>query len=161
MSLILTGLALLVALTLIRRSLRLSLGLGGGLLAAVAGLHGTGESGPAAPRRSPPAEPRPWVTAPGTERLWVTAERLNRRSCPSTDCGSLGQFVLGEAVTGRERRDGWVRVSDPYDARCRDGVSARVDSGPAACSAANGIAAGQVAEWVSAEFLSATPPASR
>lgn len=159
MSVIVAGLALLVVLSLIRRSFRLSMGLGGVMVAAVAGLHG-GESGSTAPRTSPLAQPRPWVSAPGTERLWVTAERLNRRTCPSTDCGSVGQALLGEAVTVRERRGGWARISEPRDARCREGRSALVDSGTVDCTAPNGITDGRLAEWVSAEFLSATRPAT-
>lgn len=160
MSAILIGLALLVGLSLIRRSFRLVLGLGGALVAAAAAMQGDG-SGPAAPRVSPPAQPRPWVNAPGTERRWVVTDRVNRRTCPSTDCGSVGHLSFGDGVAVREERGGWARVSDPYDARCTEGRSALVGAGNAACAEVNGISGGQVAEWVSAEFLSTSrPPAA-
>ncbi|MCB1390986.1 MAG: hypothetical protein KDK12_17865 [Rhodobacteraceae bacterium] len=156
MSLVLVGLTVLLLLALVRRSFRLMLGLGGAL-ATVAGLGG-GDDSALAPRRSPAAEPRPWAVAPGTERLWVTAERLHRRTCPSTDCGSVGRLYFREAVTAREVRDGWVRITGRYDAQCRGGRSALVDSGTVDCSAANGIEGGRLAEWVSAEFLAPTRP---
>lgn len=157
MTAVLIGLALLVGLSLIRRSFKLVLGLGGGLAAAAAGWQGGGD-GPAAPRVSPPAQPRPWVSAPGTERRWVVTDRVNRRTCPSTECGSVGHLSFGDGVAVREERDGWARISAPYDARCAEGRSALVGAGNAACAEVNGIFGGQLAEWVSAEFLSTSRP---
>lgn len=157
MSLIVIGLGALVLLALLKRSFRLMMGLGGGLVAAALGLQG-GEDPATAPRRSPTAEARPWQNAPGTERLWVTTDRLHRRTCPSTDCGSLGWLALGEGVTVREIQNGWARISDPYDAACRGGASGMVETGNAACTQGNGIEGGRLAEWVSASFLSSTRP---
>ncbi|GAB1379170.1 SH3 domain-containing protein [Pararhodobacter aggregans] len=157
MSLIVIGLGALVLLALLKRSFRLMMGLGGGLVAAALGLQG-GEDPATAPRRSPTAEARPWQNAPGTERLWVTTDRLHRRTCPSTDCGSLGWLALGEGVTVREIQNGWARISDPYDAACRGGASGMVETGNTACTPGNGIEGGRLAEWVSASFLSSTRP---
>jgi len=157
-SLIFVGLGALLLLALLKRSFRLMMGLGGGMIAAALGLQGGGDSA-TAPRRSPPAEARPWETAPGTERLWVTTDRLHRRTCPSTECGSVGRLALGEGVTVREIQNGWARISDSYDAACRGGDSGMVETGNAACTPDNGIEGGRLAEWVSASFLSSTPPA--
>ncbi len=85
----------------------------------------------------------------GDERYWVTSERLNRRTCPSESCGVVGQLFFREGVTIHERRDGWVRASQTYDASCVGGRSEYVDTGNAACAPANGITDGQFAEWVS------------
>jgi len=106
----------------------------------------------------PDANPRPWVASEDDERYWVTSERLNRRTCPSESCGVVGQFFFREGVTIHERRDGWARVTQPYDASCVNRRSEYVDIGNAACDPANGITDGQFAEWVSAEYLSEDRP---
>jgi len=92
------------------------------------------------------------------EQLWVTSDRLNRRTCPSTNCGVVGQLFFREGVTVLEERDGWVRISKSYDASCRGGKSDYVESGNAECSPSNGIAGGQFSEWVFAKYLSSTRP---
>lgn len=92
------------------------------------------------------------------EQLWVTSDRLNRRTCPSTNCGVVGQLFFREGVTALEERDGWVRISKSYDASCRGGRSDYVDSGNASCLASNGITDGQFSEWVFAKHLSAKRP---
>jgi len=92
------------------------------------------------------------------EQRWVTAERLNRRTCPSTDCGVVGKLFHREAVRVHEERDGWVRVTRPYGAMCVNGKIGIVDTGEAACTEANGVEAGMMAEWVSAAYLSAARP---
>lgn len=102
--------------------------------------------------------PRPWAQPEGDNRQWVTSERLNRRTCPSESCEVVGQFFFREGVTIYETRDGWARVTEPYDASCASGRSEYVDSGNSACEPSNGITDGQFAEWVSAEFLSETRP---
>lgn len=91
-------------------------------------------------------------------KFWVTSERLNRRTCPSDNCGVVGQFFFREGTSVLERRDGWARVTELYDASCVNGRSQYVDTGNAACEPANGITDGQFAEWVSAEYLSDTRP---
>lgn len=89
---------------------------------------------------------------------WVTAERLNRRTCPSADCGSVGQFFSRDRVDVFEEKDGWVRVSQYYDASCWAGVTEYVDSGNDACTEENGVVDGRFAEWVSSEYLSPSRP---
>lgn len=89
---------------------------------------------------------------------WVTTDRLNRRTCPQSSCGIVGQQFLGEGVTIHEEREGWARITEPYDAACVNGVSDYVDSGNNACDEANGIVDGRFAEWVSTAYLSSERP---
>lgn len=92
------------------------------------------------------------------EQMWVATDRLNRRTCPSTECGVVGQLFFRESAVVIEQRDGWARISKFYDASCSGGRSAYVDKGNAACSPENGIVDGQFAEWVSMEHLVADRP---
>ena len=118
---------------------------------------------PAAPAgtvqaESPAPQPSP---APVSEpsRMWVAGERLARRTCPSEGCGIVGQYFFREAADVIETRDGWARVTQPYDASCNNGRSEYVDEGPADCTAANGITDGRFAEWVRLDGLVAARPA--
>ena len=90
--------------------------------------------------------------------LWVTSDRLNRRSCPNEKCGSVGQLFFRESATVYEEKNGWARITKYYDANCQSGKSLYVDSGNAKCTKENGITDGQFAEWVSTAHLSATQP---
>ncbi len=90
--------------------------------------------------------------------MWVTSDRLNRRTCASTQCGVVGVLFFRERVEILEESGGWVRVTKPYDAACTNGRSTYVDSGNTACEAENGIVDGQFAEWVSTDYLSSTEP---
>ena len=89
---------------------------------------------------------------------WVTADRLNRRTCPEVTCGSVGVLFFRGGVTVYEERNGWVRISRRYDASCYNGESEYVDSGNAACNEENGIVDGRFAEWVSEAYLSSERP---
>ena len=89
---------------------------------------------------------------------WVTADRLNRRTCPSTDCGIVGQYFFREGVSVFAEETGWMRVSRYYDAGCINGRSEWVDSGDDRCVPENGVADGNFAEWVAADLLSETRP---
>jgi hypothetical protein len=102
------------------------------------------------------AEP-PVQTEP-EDKYWVTIDRLNRRTCPSTACGIVGQLFFREAATVYEQRGGWARISNYYAASCVNGRSEYVDSGNNRCTHDNGIVDGKFAEWVSAEFLSQERP---
>jgi len=64
-----------------------------------------------------------------------------------------------EGVTPVEEKDGWVRVSRYYDARCVDGRSQYVDEGSAECTDANGITDGRFAEWIELTNLAEERPA--
>lgn len=92
------------------------------------------------------------------ERLWVTTQRLDRRTCPSERCGIVGQLFFREAVNVLERRGEWARITRPYDAACEGGRSPYVDRGNAACAAENGITDGKFAEWVMVASLSPNRP---
>ena len=94
----------------------------------------------------------------GAERLWVTSQRLDRRTCPSERCGIVGRLLFREAVNVLERRGEWARITGPYHAACEDGRSAYVDRGNADCTAENGITDGRLAEWVLAADLSPNRP---
>lgn len=88
------------------------------------------------------------------QKYWVAGNGLNRRTCPETKCGVVGQLQFREAVTVHEQRGSWARISEPYNASCIGGRSEFVDRGNAECDASNGIIDGQFAEWVAIEFLS-------
>lgn len=94
-----------------------------------------------------------------TGDAWVTADRLNRRTCPDTSCGIVGWLGFREKATVLEIDGGWARITKPYDASCRNGKSEYVDSGNAACTPGNGIVGGQFAEWVATTHLNNTRPA--
>lgn len=89
---------------------------------------------------------------------WVTSDRLKRRTCPSTDCGVVGELFFREKATIYEAENGWARITKPYQASCNNGLSDFVISGNAACISSNGIVNGQFSEWVSMEFLNETRP---
>jgi hypothetical protein len=91
--------------------------------------------------------------------MWVTSDRLNRRTCPRDNCGIVGKLFFRDLAKVRELRDGFARVSVFYDAGCSNGKSAYVVSGNATCTNENGVLDGKFAEWVSTEFLSNTRPA--
>ena len=95
-----------------------------------------------------------------SDQYWVTSDRLNRHTCPSTDCGIVGQLFFREEVNvfEDEDKDGWARVSRYYDASCTNGRSEYVDSGDNRCDPENGIVDGKFAEWVAADFLSEDRP---
>lgn len=89
---------------------------------------------------------------------WVSGDRLNRRTCPSTDCGVVGQLFHREGVNVLEERNGWGRIADYYETSCGKGRSAYVDTGNASGTPENGIENGQFAEWVSLEHLTNVRP---
>lgn len=91
--------------------------------------------------------------------VWVTVDRLNRRTCPNERCGSVGVLDFREKATIYEERMGWARISRYYDASCKDGRSEFVDAGNSRCEPSNGIVDGQFAEWASLQYLSANRPA--
>lgn len=91
--------------------------------------------------------------AEAQERMVIHVDDVQRRTCPSTECGVIGRFFSGESVPVYETTNGWSRVSGYYSAGCHDGRSAFVERGPSACTAANGIVSGEFAEWVRSEFL--------
>lgn len=101
------------------------------------------------------------VTLPSVaiSETWVTADRLNRRTCPSVTCGTVGVLMFREKAEIYEEQNGWARISKYYDASCQNGLSQYNESGNAACTEENGIVNGQFAEWVSMKYLSSTRPA--
>lgn len=98
------------------------------------------------------------ATSSNASAMWVTAERIDRHTCPSKKCGVVGTFDFREPAAVAETKDGWARVSRYYDASCRSGRSEFVETGNAECVRANGILDGQFAEWVEAKNLSSTRP---
>ena len=105
-----------------------------------------------------PTIPNDVSHAEPSDKYWVTSDRLNRHTCPSTDCGIVGQLVFREGTDVFEDKDGWARVSQYYDASCASGRSEYVDSGDSRCDPENGIVDGKFAEWVEADFLSEDRP---
>lgn len=99
------------------------------------------------------------VPAQADEQMWAASDRVNRRTCPSTECGIVGQLFFREAAVVSELREGWARISKYYDGSCNGGRSDYVDSGNAACTASNGFDGSMFAEWVSVDLLVAERPA--
>ena len=93
------------------------------------------------------------VPAKAQQRMVIHADDVKRRTCPSVECGVIGRFFFGESVPVYESLSGWSRVSSYYSAGCHEGRSAFVERGPSACTEANGIVRGELAEWVRSEFL--------
>lgn len=127
------------------------------LTVALAGLLFAGLYGQTLTPRPSEAE-RVDTTAVTEEYVWVAVDRLNRRTCPSRDCGIVGRAFYRERFEVHERLEGWVRVSEPYDASCRNGQSEYVDDGNANCSEDNGIVDGQLSEWLFGEHLAVSQP---
>lgn len=100
------------------------------------------------------------ASALAESKLWVTSDRLERRTCPSEECGSVGQLMFREGVTVFEVNGIWSRISKPYSASCNSfGNSQYVKRGNKACTQANGIVDGDFAEWVLSKQLSSERPA--
>ena len=95
----------------------------------------------------------------GVEPRWISADRLTRRTCPATSCGSVGWLALGQQVEVFEVRDGWAKITRPYTASCVEGVSEYVEEGNARCEPENGIVNGEFSEWVSITYLTDSRPA--
>lgn len=91
---------------------------------------------------------------PQGQEMWVTTDVLNRRPCPATRCGVVGQYFYREQAVVLEEQAGWGRTSRYYRALCEGGVNQYVDSGNASCDESNGVREGRFAEWVSLECLS-------
>lgn len=92
------------------------------------------------------------------KRYWVISERLNRHTCPSKNCGVVGQYFFREGAEIFESKAEWGRVSKYYSASCSNGISEYVDSGNAKCEPENGIVDGKFAEWVVMKSLSEQRP---
>jgi hypothetical protein len=93
-----------------------------------------------------------------SESYWNTVDRLNRRTCPSTQCGVVGRLFFREGATVYEVKNGWARITPAYNASCKNGHSEYVDSGNSACIASNGIHGGKFSEWVAFKYLSKNRP---
>lgn len=96
---------------------------------------------------------------PGPNTLFVNVERVQRRTCPSITCGNVGWISERQVVEALEKKDGWVRITQQYDASCVDGQSEYVDDGKKTCTPDNGITSGKFAEWVPMSALSKERPA--
>ena len=103
-----------------------------------------------------------WPTSVSAqEKLWVNSSSLNRRTCPSTSCPTVGKYYFREAVFVHEWQGAWVRASKYYkDTGCY--LSGRADfvkQGRTACLSQDGYRAdGSFAEWVHGDYLSAKRP---
>lgn len=98
------------------------------------------------------------LPASAQSRMWIESESNKRRTCPSTECGVVGRFFIGESVTVYQTVNGWSQVSGYYSAACNEGHSAFVDSGNRDCTKENGIDKGEFAEWVRSDFLTTETP---
>jgi hypothetical protein len=94
-----------------------------------------------------------------TGQMWVTTDRADRRTCPSPECGTVGDLFFREAADVLETRAGWARITRYYPAQCTGGRSEYVKAGRADCSPANGIKDGMMAQWVRLDRLAKTRPA--
>lgn len=98
-------------------------------------------------------------SAQAEEQFWVKVEAVERKTCPSVKCGTVGKLSFRESAKVLETRNGWGRVTRFYDASCSGGKSQYVDSGRAVCDKSNGIVGGKFAEWVKMDGLSKERPA--
>jgi hypothetical protein len=92
-------------------------------------------------------------------KMWITTDRADRRTCPSAECGTVGDLFYREAADILETRAGWARITRYYPADCIGGRLVTVKSGRTDCSPANGIKDGMMALWVRLDRLSKTRPA--
>ena len=114
------------------------------------------------PDQNTPTEAQSTDASSGAEktekpRMYVTANRLKRRICPSTSCGVIGDLYKREGVTVHEEKDGWARISQFYTP-CINGENTMVESGNDSCGPDNGIVDGQAATWVSMNYLTSEQP---
>lgn len=100
----------------------------------------------------------PWPELKIGQPNWVIEQHAERYTCPSDDCGAIGELYFRQQVEVHEVTNGFARISDPYDAACENGISAYVDSGPANCQMSNGIREGRLSEWIEAAALSSLQP---
>lgn len=96
------------------------------------------------------------VRVPGT--YWVKSNHADKRTCPSTTCGSIGRMKFQDAVDVLELKNGWARVSEFVDAACVNDVSQSVVDGYNRCVLQNGVSNGKFAVWVSTDSLVAERP---
>jgi hypothetical protein len=89
---------------------------------------------------------------------WVKSDRQNRHTCPSEQCGIIGQLFFREKAAVYEMKGSWGRITGVYDASCEGGRSEFVDSGNATCTPDNGITDGKFAEWALMSSLDSVHP---
>ena len=124
-----------------------------GVLVLIAGVNTI--SGRSSSENSKPAEKNQSAMADqSTKRLWVSAERTERRTCASQECGSVGQLMFREHVDVLERKGNWVRTTIWYSAQCEGGKSKIIERGESSCTPQNGIKNGELTEWISAASVS-------
>lgn len=99
------------------------------------------------------------LQALAADKLWVTADRTNRYSCPSIKCGIAGHLMFRESVDAFEKKGIWVRITKAYSASCVKGESEYIKEGNKACTNINGIKDGRFSEWVQLKDLSDKLPA--
>lgn len=101
------------------------------------------------------------VTVPSRagREMWVTSERLDIRSCPSTKCGRTGWALSGNKIEIFEEKSGWGRISEPVIALCEDGVTFQIDDGNNRCDVENGIVDNMITRWVEMAHLTSSKPA--
>lgn len=97
-------------------------------------------------------------SAQAEDQFWVKVEAVERKTCPSVKCGTVGKLLFRESAKVLETKNGWGRVTHFYDASCSGGKSQYVDSGRAVCDKTNGIVGGKFAEWVKLDGLSKDRP---
>ncbi|WP_338919499.1 hypothetical protein V0M98_19270 [Pseudomonas silesiensis] len=103
------------------------------------------------------------LLAPSTHALaqnmqWVTTNRTDRHTCPSKKCGIAGHLMFREGAEILETKNGWSRITKAYSASCEGGKSEYIKEGNSACTTANGIQNGKLAEWVQNKDLSLKRP---
>lgn len=90
----------------------------------------------------------------GLKAKSVTANSLNVRSCNSSDCGILGSEKKSKIVYIYEEKDGWLRISNPYSAKCNsENKTPLVKIGNNLCKIENGIENGMIAKWVHGAYV--------
>ena len=124
--------------------------------------HSTSQQEQSAERPASLAQSRELIDGPenvsaGTGRMWVTSDRVDLRSCPSSSCGLSSRLHFREAADVVEVDAGWGRVSRYIDGLCDNGSTSNL-AGNGACTPENGFIDGRYAQWAELAYLSPTRP---
>lgn len=92
--------------------------------------------------------------------FWINGDGVDKHSCPSPECGVVGQLSFRDPVDVYDMDGGWVRVSPARKALCVNGRTRFIKKGSDLCDPSNGIEGGTYYDWIPADYLSRGLPSS-